>query len=99
MMSNTKRVALAVASIAALAGCGGSEPSSSDVQSAMRRMAEQVVAKAGADSQAEQFAQIKVVKCVKAELGGYACELNTPTGTTSARFKNEGGQWVFAGPA
>jgi hypothetical protein len=97
-MKNISKAAVAAACAAALLGCGDSAPSDKDVQAAMAKQMESVMGANAARSQAAEFAKIKVVKCVKAELGGFSCELNNSMGGRSTgRFKKEGGEWNLAG--
>lgn len=97
-MKNISRAAMAAACAAALMGCGDSAPSDKDVQVAMARQMDQLMGKGSSETQRDQFAQMKVGKCVKAELGGFSCEVNVAGGgRTTARFKKEKGEWILAG--
>lgn len=83
---------------AALAGCGESAPTDKDVRDAMSRQFERAMGKEAAESQKEEFAKVRVVKCVKAELGGFACEIDSSMGGRSTgRFKKESDGWAFVG--
>lgn len=90
----------AVAALAglALAGCGQSAPSDADVRAAMMRQIEQMMGKQAAESQKDDLAKVKVVNCVKADMGGFTCEFDGPMGRATGRFKKESEGWVFAGP-
>ena len=81
----------------ALAGCGQSGPSESDVQAAMLRQLEAMAGKADAAKQKDEFAKIKVVKCEKAPLEAFACEIDGPMGHVVGRFKKESEGWIFLG--
>ena len=90
----------AIAALAglALAGCGESAPSDANIREAMARQMEQMMGKQAAESQKDDLAKVKVVKCAKAELGGFNCEFDGPMGRATGRFKKESEGWVFAGP-
>lgn len=97
-MKNISKAAMTAVCAAALLGCGESAPSDKDVQAAMAKQMEQMMGKGSSESQRDQFAQMKVGKCVKAELGGFSCEVNVAGGgRTTARFKKEKGEWMLAG--
>jgi outer membrane lipoprotein SlyB len=97
-MKNISRTAAAAVCAIALMGCGESAPSDKDVQAAMARQMDQLMGKGSSESQRDQFAQMKVGKCVRAELGGFSCEVNVAGGgRTTARFKKEKGEWMLAG--
>ena len=89
----------AVAALAglALAGCGQSAPSDADVRAAMMRQIEQMMGKQAAESQKDDLAKVKVLKCAKAEIGGFTCEFEGPMGRVTGRFKKESEGWIFAG--
>ncbi|MRW84578.1 hypothetical protein GJ698_10825 [Pseudoduganella sp. FT26W] len=100
MLNKIKPVMAATASTLAalaLAGCGQSGPSESDVQAAMLRQLEAIVGKADAAKQKDQFAAVKVVKCEKAQLDAFLCEIDGPMGHAVGRFKKESDGWVFLG--
>lgn len=97
-MKDISRAATAAACAVALLGCGESAPSDKDVQAAMTKQMEQMMGKGSSESQRAQFAQMKVGKCVKAELGGFSCEVTVAGGgLATARFKKEKGEWMLAG--
>lgn len=84
--------------VAALAGCGESAPSDRDVQTALGRQMNQLMGSEAAESQKAEFAKMKVRKCVKAEIGGFTCEVDSPMGgVVTGRFKKESEGWVLAG--
>ncbi len=85
--------------LAALAGCGDSAPNDADIRAAMSRQIEMVGGKAAVEDQRGELAKVKVIKCVKAELGGFTCEIESLGNRVSGRFKKESEGWVFAGPA
>jgi hypothetical protein len=64
----------------------------------LAKQMDQMMGKGSSESQRGQFAQMKVGKCVKAELGGFSCEVAVAGGgRTTARFKKEKGEWMLAG--
>ncbi|QJE02530.1 hypothetical protein HH212_22975 [Massilia forsythiae] len=96
--SSITAVLATLAASAALAGCGDSAPTDKDVRDAMLRQLERAMGKEAADSQKEELAKVRVVKCVKAELGGFACEIDSPVGGRgTGRFKKESDGWTFVG--
>jgi ABC-type glycerol-3-phosphate transport system substrate-binding protein len=97
MKINLRGMAIVI-SAAALAGCGESAPSDKDVQAAMGRQMTQLMGSAAAESQKAEFAKMKVRKCMKAEIGGFTCEVDSPAGgVVTGRFKKESEGWVLAG--
>lgn len=89
-------IASALASLA-LSGCGQFAPGDADVRAAMTRQMEQMMGKQAAESQKDDLAKVKVVNCVKAELGGFTCAFDGPMGRVTGRFKKDSEGWVFAG--
>lgn len=101
MRNKTKSLMSAIASALvslAMSGCGESAPSDANVREAMSRQIEMMGGKAAVADQKAELDKVKVVKCAKAELGGFACEFEGPMGRVTGRFKKESEGWVFAGP-
>ena len=99
-MNRAHCVAMLVAMIGsvALSGCGEPAPTDKNVQDAMARQLARLMGKEAVESQKEELAKIKVLRCVKAELGGFNCEIDSPVGGRSTgRFKKEGDGWMFVG--
>lgn len=99
-MDNKKLMPAAIAIIAAwaLAGCGDSAPTDANVREALSRQIEAMGGKAAAEGQKAELAQVKVVKCAKAELGGFACEIDSPMGgRVTGRFKKGAEGWALVG--
>ncbi len=103
MNMNTKKKQLMLAAVSAmavlaLAGCGESAPNDANVREAMSRQIEMMGGKAAVESQKEELAKVKVVKCVKAEIGGFTCEIVNPMGGhITGRFKKESEGWAMVG--
>ncbi|WP_426212284.1 hypothetical protein [Massilia sp. TWP1-3-3] len=83
--------------VAGLAGCGESPPGDGDVREAMSKQIEQVSGRAGAESQKEELAKIKVGNCAKADLGGFKCEFTAGAGAQTGRFKKGNKGWELVG--
>ena len=78
----------------ALAGCGDSPPSDSDLRDALTENfgGKSVVAKL---DMASEIAKSKIIKCTKAEAGGFRCDITSPLGAGSARFVKSDGSWIM----
>lgn len=91
-MKRKNLMVLVLVSTTALSGCGGA-PSDSDVRAAMLKFAAANGAGMFGSEYKDVIAKAKVVGCVKADAGGYKCDVSNAAGAVSnMRFvKTEAG--------
>jgi hypothetical protein len=78
----------------ALVGCGDSPPGDGDLRDALTENFGGKAAVSKLDM-ASEIAKSKIIKCVKAEAGGYRCDFTSPLGSGSARFVKGDGGWIM----
>lgn len=95
-MNNTPiRSACVAILVSILAGCSSS-PSEADMRAALIKQAEASGVSAFAQNYKEAIGKTKLIGCVKADAGGYKCDIANAAGAVmSARLVKANGAWAL----
>jgi len=90
------RAAFIAAAATALSGCSGG-PDESDVRQALVKQAEITGVRMISPNYKEEIGKARIVGCVKADAGGYACDVSSAGGqVANLRFVNSDQGWAVA---